>query len=382
MLLLPFIYVPRLLEGDTQPWVLFGAVFALFTYRSRKFLSRRDALAIGLAVLALLSYVVRAGFTIETVRVAYILLGFCAQWVLANRGGHEYFRYAVRYAVALWFFFGLFQYISIQLGLPVIVFSERFAEGRSGVPSLTAEQSFYGSLSGVMAMYLLHDKTKGNGIFVAMAVLSVLLSGSLLALLLLFFPFLYLRLGAMVIAVAAFVTMVVLDSAINSGGLSARLAMFQSPEAGLLTLMLDGSLNQRYGQIEYTLYENLFRSLLFQHPIAFEGQFNAYAASTGILIPTGGNNILPMLGELVYNSGIFGLSLGILLIRRCAWAGETFKARVVRGGFALACLLNPVSIANPMFIWFVLQDRPTSTAKSAKARRRRAPELTGQETMQ
>ena len=136
LMLLPFMYVPKLLEGDTQPWVLVGAVFAVFTYRPQAFVRRRDLGVLGLVVFALAAYIARAGLVIESIRAAYIYLTFAILWLLAQRGGHGYFRAAVKYTLTVWFLVGLYQYFAVLLGVAV-EFSGRYVESRSGVPSLT-----------------------------------------------------------------------------------------------------------------------------------------------------------------------------------------------------------------------------------------------------
>jgi hypothetical protein len=357
LLVLPFLYVPKVLEGDTQPWVLIAALIALFSYRPRQFIQRKDLPAILLGVLALAAYVARAGLGLEAVRAAYIFLTFAVFWILANRGGHDWFRIAVRYVLLVWFLVGLYQFLALRLGLPVS-FAGRFIEGRNALPSLTAEPSYFGSLSVLMAMYLLHDRKPGDGWFVALATLNVLMSGSLLSVLLLGFPLLYLRFGLKVAAAIALFGLLVLDATFNEAGIVARLAGFQSAGEGLVGVILDPSLNLRIGHVWFALWSNLPASLVFAHPIDFQNQYNAFAAGTGVLIPTESNFILPIAGELVYNGGLFGAAIVAMLVYRGASAGPTFGQRLIRGGFIIACLLNPISIANPFLIFYVLQEKP------------------------
>lgn len=357
LLVLPFLYVPKLLEGDTQPWVLIAAVVALFSYRPRLFIQRTDLPAILLGSLALAAYIVRAGLGLETLRAAYIFLTFAVLWILANRGGHDWFRVAVRYVLLVWFLVGLYQFLALRLGLPV-TFVGRFIEGRNAIPSLAAEPSYFGSLSVVMAMYLLHDRKPGDGWFVALATLNVMMSGSLLSVLLLGFPMLYLRFDLKVAAAILLFGLLALDATFNEAGIVARLAGFQSAGEGLVGVILDPSLNLRIGHVWFALWSNLSASLAFAHPIDFQNQYNAFAAGTGVLIPTESNFILPMAGELIYNGGLFGAAIVTMLVYRGARAGSTVGQRLIRGGFIVACLLNPISIANPFLIFYVLQEKP------------------------
>lgn len=359
--LLPFMYVPKLLEGDTQPWVLLGAVFALFTYRPQAFVHRRDLGVLVVVLLALAAYVARAGFVIDAIRAAYIYLTFAVIWLLAQRGGHDYFRLAIKYTLTVWFFVGIYQYIAVLLGFAV-EFTGRYVEGRSGVPSLTAEPSYFGSLSVLMAMYLLNDLRRNDWGFIAMAVLNVLLCGSVLAILLLGFVFLVMRPIVQIVLGSVFAGLIVLDAAFNTAGLSARFAMFKVDFADIVSILIDPSLNLRWGHIEFTLISNFWNSVFFLSPVSFESQYNDYVNQSFYLIATGSNFILPMAGELIYGGGFFGLMLIFIFMRRGYLGGPTMWQRLVRAGFVLACLLNPVSIANPLFVYFVLQARPSGNA--------------------
>jgi hypothetical protein len=357
---LPFMYAPKVLEGDTQPWVLIGTVIALFFYRPRQFLLRKDLGVILVAFAALAAYAARAGFVAETVRAAYIYLNFICLWALAQRGD-SYFAAGVRYTLVLWFLVGAYQYAAVQLGLPV-EFAGRYVAGRSGVPSLAAEASYFGSLSILGCMYLLQAGRRSDLPFLLLGVLNVLMSGSLLAVLMLVFPFLYLPWRIKILAGSLFLLLFVLDASINEAGLTARLAGFGSAGEGLVALFVDPSLNLRAGHIWYTLWAALPASLSFQNSINFQDSYNAFASSTGILIPTESPYIVTMAGELVHGGGLFGaIIIGILLVS--AWrGGSTGWERLIRASFVGACLLNPVSIANPFLVFFCNQ-RPISSAR-------------------
>ena len=357
LLALPFLYVPKILPGDTQPWVFFGAVLALFAFRPRLFVQKKDLLAIFLALGSLAAYAARAGLSVETVRTAYILLVFATIFILAGRGGHRWFRSAACAVLVIWFLVGLYQYLAVHFRLPVS-FVGRYGEGRSGVPSLTAEPSFYGSLSVIIAMYLLHDRRRGDWIFLLIATLNVLMSGSILAILLLGFLFAYLRPAAVLAGALLLALLVFLDASVNEAGLTARLAGFRSIQRGLINVMLDVSLNLRAGHIWFTLGENLLPELLFRNPVQFRMEYNNFAAATGILVQTETNVILPMAGELIYGGGLFGFGIVLLLIVKAARSGPNLWFGFVRGLFVFACLLNPISIANPLLIFYALQEKP------------------------
>lgn len=362
---LPFIYVPKVLEGDTQPWVLLGALLALFLFRPRQFLARQDFPEILLALMSLAAYAMRGGFTAETLRLAYIFVTFSMLWMIIGRGGHDLLRQGVRLTLVVWFAVAAYQYVALQLGLPVS-FSGRFMEGRSGVPGLAAEPSYLGSLSVLMMMILLHDRRPGDIPFLVFGLLNVLISGSLLSLLLLGFAGAYMRPAELLAAGLFFLVVLLADFAINpGGGLSARLTSLTDFGTGLVALLLDPSLNLRIGHVWFTLWENLGTSLLFAHPVAFMDQYNQFASRTDLLfMQTESNFILPMAGELVYSGGVFGFMLAVLLIIRAGAAGQSRLRRFIRGSFMLACLLNPVSIANPFLVFYALQRRPCQPPSS------------------
>jgi hypothetical protein len=349
-------YAPKVLEGDTQPWMLLGALIALLTFRTQSFLRRDAVLAVALAALALLFVFGRSGLTAESLRSTYVLGTFAILFVVAKRGGHDLFAVGVRITLLIWFLVGAYQYVALLMNLPVN-FVGRFVEGRSGVPSLTAEASYFGSLSVLMSMYLLHFGRRTDLPYHAMAVLSVLMSGSLLAAVLLLFPFLYLRNSWKLLAFAAVATLITLDAAINEAGLTARVAGFASIEEGALGVLLDPSLNLRLGHIYFTLWENLGRELLLRNPIDFMAEYNTFAQQSGVLIPTESNFVLPIAGELLYLSGPAGLAIALMIVFGAANGGSLAGTTLLRAAFALACLLNPISVANPLLIFFATQPK-------------------------
>ena len=99
-----------------------------------------------------------------------------------------------------------------------------------------------------------------------------------------------------------------------TGGYTSRLSIFSTTESGFTGLLLDPSLNLRFGHLYFTLYLSLFDSFFLISPISFMSQYNSFALESGVFIETGSNFILPAAGELIYGSGIVGALLLILFI--------------------------------------------------------------------
>jgi len=133
----PFMYFPKILEGDTQPWVMIAALIALFTFRTRRFILRGDVALVLIAMLCVVVYAVRAGFGLDLLRATYNQLAFIVLWLVCRRDQGDYLPTAIRLTVIVWLAVGLYQYVFVALGLPIEI-SGRFVEGRSGVPSLTS----------------------------------------------------------------------------------------------------------------------------------------------------------------------------------------------------------------------------------------------------
>ncbi len=366
LFLLPFMYVPKVLEGDTQPWVLGGAVFALFFYRPHRFLLREDLIVVALALLSLLAFLLRAPVGPEMLRAANMFLTFAVLWVVFNRGPNEAIRIGVRYALTVWFLVALFQYVALSLGVDV-VFSGRFVAGRSGVPGMAAEPSYLGSISVLMAMYLLHEKRRSDLPFLVMAAFNVVMSGSILGAVFLVFPLMLLPWRWLAATALALVAIVSIDLLLNDGATFARFAVFQSIVGGLVAVLVDPSINIRFGHIHFALWTSLDDYALFRAPLDFMNQYNAFAAESGLYIPTTTNFIMPSAGELVYQGGLFGLLLLLAILRRSMRGGSGTGERLLRLSSVAFCLLNPVSIANPFLVMYVVQPPRSAQPKSGQA---------------
>jgi hypothetical protein len=140
-----------------------------------------------------------------------------------------------------------------------------------------------------------------------------------------------------------------------TGGLTSRLSSFSTTESGLAGLLLDPSLNLRFGHLYFTLYKNLFDSLLLISPISFMSQYNSFALDSGVFIETGSNFILPAAGELIYGSGIVGALLLILFILKASAQCTTPVKKLEKVAFIAACMLNPISLSNMFLIMYAQQ---------------------------
>jgi len=194
-----------------------------------------------------------------------------------------------------------------------------------------------------------------NAPFVVMAGLSVLLSGSVLAILLLIFPLTKLgwRMGALAVLLAA--VALTAEYAFGLGGIEQTLGRFDVQES-LLNVFSDPSLNLRVGHIFFTLYEHVWDSLTFATSIDFMNQYNSFARRGGLFIDTGSNFILPAAGELVYSSGVFGLVLIYAVIRRSLAASVSRSAKIEKLMLILVCLLNPIPLSNPFLVMYAQKD--------------------------
>lgn len=358
---LPFMYLPRLLEGDTQPWVLFCAVLALFSYRTEAFIAdpRRDVVLISLSALSLLAYTLRSPLNLLVVREVYGQFMFVCLWLVCSRGGSAQFSRSIRYTVAIWFFFGAYETICVVLGHGLGVpdfLAGRYIPGRSGVPGLTAEPSFYGSLSMVQMMYLLSERDRRNTLYIACAGLSVVLSGSVLALVLLVFPCMKLPPRYRIAALVALPIIALSTYLVSFGGLLTRVSRldFTSAQA----LLLDPSINIRLGNIYYTLWVHLLSSLSLTTQIDFQREYSTFAGLSGTFYDPQTPFILPAIGALIYGSGVFGLLQLLAFLNSAQRQAGTLLGKTEKIVFVIACMFNPITLANPfLIIYSFKQDR-------------------------
>jgi hypothetical protein len=345
LVMLPFMYYPKLLEGDTQPWVLMAALLALVSFRVARFARRSDFLPILLALACALTYVTRSDSAYDMLRAVYTQLAFVVFWLVCRRENDEFFPAAVRLTITIWLAVGLYQYIAVAMGWPV-EFSGRYVEGRSGVPSLTSEPSTYGSLSMLQMMYLLSRDERKNNVYVLAAAVSVVLSGSVLAMVLLVFPLVKLKARLQLIALVVLPALVGADYLFREAGLTSRLLSIGAEGSDLAAVLLDPSLNLRAGHIWFTLVENFGKSMLMQTPPQFMLEYNAFAQSTGVLNDTESNFILSAAGELIYGAGPFGLLLILTVLYQAQRASTGAVAKVEKVLFITMCMLNPISLSN------------------------------------
>jgi len=350
MVAIPFMFYPKVLEGDTQPWVLIGAAIALVSFRSKEFIRRRDIMLILTAMMCIVVYGLRSTLSAGLLRQAYTYVAFAILWIVCDREKGDYFPHVVRATVVLWFAAGLFQYIAVLGGYELEM--GRFMPGRSGVPSITAEASYYGSLSMIHVMYLMGDQRRHNGIYVACAVGSVVLSGSLLAMLLLAFPIRRLPAKYRVAAFVLFPILVIGDYYFTSAGLVARIQAIGAQGVGASAVFMDASLNLRIGHLYFTLWKHLVPSVLMVGPIDFMAQYNAFAVQSGLFIETGSEFILPAIGEMVYGAGLFAIALLAMVLSRAADRCTARDLKIERVLFMLACMLNPISLSNIFLIMY------------------------------
>lgn len=349
---MPLIYWPKVIETDTQPWVILGVLLAFAFYWPPQ---RRHKIDIVLAIFvsfAAIVFVLRSPTDELATRYILIMITFFLLWDVAKRGAANYLVPAVKATIVIWFAIGLYQTVAIRLGLPV-EFAGRYVATYSGIPSLTAEPSFYGSLSVLQIMFLITEKDRKNVPYCIMAAASVVMSGSLLAFLLLGFPAARLPNRWKLIGMIAIVFVLILGVNLLDSGFFSRIRAFDFAEFRIDLLLNDISLNLRSGHIVYTLWSNIGPQLLFLNSGSFMMEYNMWANSSPLFVPTGSEFILPFAGDLIFRSGIFGLLILWIIGRTIVKSEGTKYDRIEKIGFVLACLVNPISFANPFFILYV-----------------------------
>jgi hypothetical protein len=355
LITMPLIYWPRLLEVDTQPWVIGGAAFAAVFFWKQRVSPRTDALwpVTLLALLSIAGYALRGPEFNLMVRYAAVLATFVTLWHVASRGPGPVVGTVVRVTVALWFIVAVYQVVAIRTGLPVEFFG-RYQPGRSGVPSLTAEPSFFGSISVLHLMYLVTEQRRKNRPFIILAVINVVLSGSALSFILLVVPLLRMPLHYKILGGLLGVAALLFGIDFMQTGFFERFRTFDISRIGVDSLA-DASTNLRAGHVWFTFVELLPRELVYGNYVDFFLEYNAWARSTGLFIDNGSDFILPSGGELLFRSGIAGLLLIILMIRTAWKSGVSRYERWEKAGFVALCFLNPISMMNPYFIFYIHQ---------------------------
>lgn len=350
---LPFIHYPKLIDGDTQIWIFLAGLIAALIYKTNRFILNKDIPIFVLAGLCLLAYATRAPLDSELLRIAYMHLAFVVFWVITRREEGDVFPVAVRITIICWLIVGLYQSLSLNMGLAVEI-PGRFVEGRGGVPGLTAEPSAYGTMSVLHIMYLLNEpESKYKKWFITAALISVMLSGSILSFALLVFPLMRLPLLKQIALLGVGVMLITMDSMYKFVGVSNRLESFLQDSWGSSFSLLDASLNLRLGHIHFTLLDQLIPSLSLLTSVSFMEQYNAFTVMHSGYIYTESNFILPALGEMVYCSGPFGLALLVFVL--IAAANTSSRRPIEKVVFLLACLLNPIPLSNPFLIMYTLQ---------------------------
>jgi hypothetical protein len=166
------------------------------------------------------------------------------------------------------------------------------------------------------------------------------------------FPILKLPAKVRLPVVSAIVGLIVADYSFSASGVTSRVLAFNQVAGNLATILLDPSLNLRVGHLYFTLYEHLTESLLLSGEISFMQQYNAFAARSSVFIDTGSNFILPAIGDVIYGTGLVGLALLVAFFRSSLVASSTTRAKLQKGLFMLACMVNPISLSNIFLILY------------------------------
>jgi hypothetical protein len=353
---LPLAYAPKIFTGDTQPWILIASLISLFFVKNTYHLDKVFVTLLLLSFASVISFFYRSESDFLIQRNIYIYFSFLVFWIATKKYEHI-FSDAIKFVVLVWFVIGLSQYVfSVLLGVDINPIG-RYIPGRGGMPSLTAEPSFYGSLSVIQAMYLSFENPKKNIFFIFLALLSVVISGSILAIILLipvlcFFiiksHFSFSKIFCGVIVLLCLFLLFLPD------GLESRLIKIINSHS-FLDFFNDQSVNLRLGHIWFTLFHNLQNSFLLRGDLNFWGEYNSFAEQTSFLLKTKSEYILTGLGDLIYSGGIFSFLIVFILFREAlnscsGWFDKTFKVI-----FIFMLMLNPISISNFFLILFINQ---------------------------
>lgn len=354
MVAMPLMYWPKIIEGDTQPWVSGAAVLALLAYWPirRKYQLAESLVVLGLALAAIAAFAWRGAAPAPLLRYCVILSTFALLWLVGLRDRGELLVHAVRWCVVVWFAIGLYQVIAVRVGLPVS-FVGRYVVGRSGVPSLTAEASFYGSISVIQIMYLMTNRDRRDIPYMCMAAFSVLFSGSALALLMLAFPLARLPNRLKLLGGGAILVMLLLGYNIGHSSFFQRLKVFDFQNASTQFILQDPSTNLRTGHALFTFWDNIGRELTFQNNIGFQLEYLDFSERSGLFIPNGSDAILPSGGELLFRSGFIGFLLIVTLLRHAWFSALRRTDRLEKITFVVLCLLSPISLINPFFVFYI-----------------------------
>ena len=349
---LPFMYYPKMLAGDTQLWVFFAGLLALFAFHLARFPTAADMLTVLLSVACFGVYAIRSDDGLQVVRALHTYVCFIVLWLVCRRDYNGFFGDAVRLTVVVWLVVGCYQYFALALRLPVEIVG-RYVEGRGGVPSLTPEPSIYGSLSVLQIMYLLTQHDRKNWPYIVAAAISVILSGSALAQILMVFPVLELSVRFRIALLITLTTFALFELFILSGSLVSRLLGIVTNIATDASVLFDSSSNLRMGHLVFTMGTNFVDSMLLLSPLNFMGQYNSFAQKTGLFIDTESNFILPALGEMIYGCGVFGMLLFARVIYLSQLGLTSTSAKFKKMLFITLCMLNPISCSNAFFILYL-----------------------------
>lgn len=374
LLSLPFMFLPKVLGGDTQPWVLMAAIIAFATFRFESRVNRTDMVLLVLSLFCVLVYALRSQSEYGLLRHTYTFSAFLVFWVVCRREKGDYFPMAVKATIVVWFLVGLYQYLAINIGYEIYI-PGRYVGGR-GIPSLAIEPSYYSSISVLQLMYLLFEKKAKNSVFIACVMASVVMSGSLLGMVFLCFPVGKLLLQRRFRILFVLPLLIACDIYLASSQVTVRIRtimaqMSMAPSGSrsitaiASTALNDGSFNLRFGHIYFTLWENLGKSLFFIGPVDFMNQYNEAMEKSERFRNTGSDYILPSLGEKIYGSGLLAVLFFLMFLKESWKTGITKIERLEKIGFVVACMMNPISISNIFLIMYATRKMESGSLRSA-----------------
>ena len=353
----PFIFYPKVVIGDSQPWLLIAAIISFLILRFQRVHSicKIKALHI-LPVAFILISIVREQNEMLLYRAIYAQVIFIVLWSVIDKTNTKYFYTGFVATSFIWLAAAIYQCIIIYFQLSLEI-TGRYVIDRGGVPSLTPEPSLYGIISVIQIMYFLETKNRWSIYLIILNLISVLLSGSVIAQILLVFPFArsyytkYWKFAIPIIAIYA-------------------TYIWMYSQRSLLTIynaaMNDESLNLRIGHLYFTLFWNSINSIFMLDNLKFEENYNHFVKSSDIFTKTGSDYILTSAGNLIYNYGAFGIMFLIILLREAWMSMRTKFLSLIKILFIIACFLTQLNIFD-LFIIVYINCRELNLVKSSKS---------------
>ena len=351
---LPFTFYPRVLDGDTQPWPLLATLLLFTLSRTAQRFSNKDLIITAAVIGGVLTFFSRTGMDEEILRFTYKMLAFLLLWFVVPTLPSNLLLRSLKTVIVIWFAVGLLQTLVVELGV-ASEFSGRFVYGRSGVPSLTPEPSFFGMLSLLAYFILLSGRTETSWIYGVLVLGNVIMSGSILAIILTTLIFFMINWRLRILAIVLVIPTATYILFTSEFIALTRLQTFLQSELSWRLLLLDYSVNLRVGHFLYTMWISLPDALLMKTSPDFMTSYNIWARQTQYFNTTESNFILTGLGRMIYRGGPFGVLILFMLFLR-AWQ-STNDRKLTKLAVLTFLLMTQLDISNAFIVLYALQPK-------------------------